>query len=217
MGLIEPGSESFGAMAAGTLDPVFRLMLETRAQLDTRSAAAIPEADLIGAAFFERADAVPTRNDALDAVMRRIDEAAILPSGSELPGYLDGLPPELCCVAGEALAQGGWITVDEGVRILSLQVPFSTVEQNGGNVFLVEMEPGSGVDRHRHVGEEYTLVLKGAVAAEDEDAMSVGSLLLRKAGSIHTPEAAGDELCAMLVILTGGVEYVPQDGDQISA
>lgn len=214
MGLIEPGSESLGANAAGTLDPVFRLMLQTRSALNNQAAAPVLESDLIGAAYFHDVDPVPMRSGALDAVMDQIDQAEILQAECELPGYLSQLPQALRVIARRSLAQGDWLIVEEGVRILGLQLHSSTVEQNGGNVYLVEMDPGASVGRHRHLGEEYTLVLKGAVCAEDEVPTSAGSLVLRSSGSVHRPEANGDELCAMLVIMTDGVEFVP---DQISA
>lgn len=220
MGVIEPGDETLGAMAAGTLDPVFRLMLETRATLDNRAEATVLEADLIGSAYFHGDDEVPMRGDALASVMQQIaDDGAMHCDNGDLlddclPAYLDGLPHDLCAVVSGSLARHDWQTTAEGIRILALQVPFSSVEQNGGSVYLVEMDAGAGVARHRHLGEEYTLVLKGAVSAENEELTHVGSLLMRSSGSVHRPRATSGELCAMLVILTGNVEYIP---DQISA
>lgn len=214
MGLIEPGSESLGASAAGTLDPAFRLMLQTRSALNIQAAAPVLEADLIGSAYFHDVDPLPMRSGALDAVMDQIDAMEPVHSMCELPGYMNQLPHALHDIFRRSLAQGDWLTVEEGVRVLGLHLRSSTVEQNGGKIYLVEMDPGSSVGRHRHLGEEYTLVLKGSIAAENEVPIPAGSLVLRSNGSVHMPEATGDELCAMLVIMTGGVEYVP---DQISA
>ena len=193
---------------------MFRLMLQTRSVLNNQAAAPVLEADLIGSAYFYDVDPLPMRSGALDAVMDQIDALEPFHSGCELPGYMNSLPHALCDIFRRSLARGDWLTVEEGVRILALQLRSSTVEQNGGKVYLVEMDPGSSVARHRHLGEEYTLVLKGTVSAEGEVPIPAGSLVLRSSGSVHKPEATGDELCAMLVIMTGGVEYVP---DQISA
>lgn len=203
------------------LDPALRLMIQTRRKLDPGRRARTLEADLIGSAFFEATEAVSMRDGALDEVMNRINEAGSPVAVAELPDYLAGLPGELRRVVSESLEENGWLDLFDGVRILPVDVAGSTLEQSGGNVILVEMEAGACVDRHRHLGEEYSLVLKGVLAADGDSpasgTVSVGSLVHRRPGSVHRPIAAPDEACAALVIQTGAVEFLPQDDDRLSA
>lgn len=219
MGLVDSDIENFGRMAAGTLDPAFRMMLEARSAFHPEASASMSEADLIASAFFEEGGEVPLRCDALKSVMKRIDKGGPLPPGIELPDYLDKAPYELRYAVARALEREGWRPGAVGVRALSLQAPGSTIEENGGSMLLFESTAGSRVQRHKHLGEEYLLVLKGAMSEENEAPMPVGSLAFKEPGSSHAPMVAPDSDCAALIILTGGFEVLSSEeaGDSVFA
>lgn len=217
MGLIEPGSESLRTLAAGTLDPMFRLMLETRAKLAPRASRSIQQADLIAVAFFEEGDEVAMRAGALDNVMKRIEEADALLSGVRVPGYLNKVPCELRNVVACALANGVWQSRGPGIRTLPLRAPRSRIEENGGSVLLFESSAGARVPRHKHLGEEYLLVLKGALSEDEEAPSPAGSLIFNGPGSSHAPRAAQGTGCAALVISTGGLEVLPTGSNRDTA
>ncbi len=209
MGLADPDIEDLGSMAAGTLDPAFRLMLKTRSAFHPEASAPLLEADLIASAFFEEGGEAPMRGGALESVMQRVDEVERLPSGIGLPDYLAAMPYELRYVVAEALEREGWQSKVPGQRALPLQAPSSTIEKRGGSILLFEATAGTRMRGHKHLGEEYLLVLKGAISEGDEAPMPAGSLIFKEPGSSHAPRMALDSDCAVLVILTGGFEFLP--------
>lgn len=217
MGIVDPDIVNLGSMAAGTLDPAFRLMLATRSWLHPGEPPAVAEANLIASAFFEEGDNAPMRPGALESVMERVNEVEPLPSGIGLPDYLDHAPYELRYAVARALEREGWRPGAVGLRALSLQTPGSTIEENGGSILLFESTAGSRVRHHKHIGEEYLLVLKGAMSEENEPAMPVGSLAFMEPGSSHAPMVAPDSDCAALIILTGGFEVLSSEeaGDSV--
>ena len=219
MGMDDPDIENLGSMASGTLDPAFRLMLKTRSLFRHKEPAAIQEADLIASAFFEAGDEVPMRPGALESVMQRVNEAKPLPSGIGLPDYLDTAPYELRYLVARALEHEKWQPRGQGKRVLPLRAPDSRIAENGGGMVLFESDAGARVQRHKHLGEEYVLVLKGTIADEDGVSRPVGSLNRYEPGSVHAPRVGPHSDCAALVILTGGFEYFSSDddGDRISA
>lgn len=211
MGLVDSDIENLGRLAAGMLDPAFRMMLEAHTAFHPEASALVSEFDLIASAFFEEGGEVPMRCDALKSVMKRIDKDDPLPSGIELPDYLDNAPYGLRYAVAQALECEGWRPGAVGARALSLRAPGSTLEENGGSMLLFESTAGSRVRRHRHLGEEYLLVLKGAMSEENEAPMPVGSLAFKEPGSSHAPTVAPDSDCAALIILTGGFEVLSSD------
>ena len=219
MGLVDSDIENLGRLAAGVLDPAFRMMLEAHTAFHPEASSLVSEVDLIASAFFEEGGEVPMRCDALKSVMQRVDEAEHLPSGIELPDYLDKAPHELRYAVARALEREGWRPGAVGVRALSLQAPGSSIEKNGGSILLFESSAGSRVRPHKHLGEEYLLVLKGAMSEENEAPMHVGSLAFKEPGSSHAPTVAPDSDCAALIILTGGFEVLSSEeaGDSVFA
>lgn len=218
MRVIEPDFESFGAMAAGTLDPAFRLVLRARAGVNPDALSPLHEANLIGSAFFENAEEAALANGALEEVMQRIDAEDFSFAQIELPSYLDEACFELRHIVQKALSTSDWQVGAPGHRHIRLQIPESTIERSGGGVYLVELDAGCSARHHRHLGEEYTLVLKGAVEGLGEGTTAkVGSLVYREKGSTHQPKAADGCDCVFLVVLTGGFEYIPIDSDLVSA
>jgi predicted ChrR family anti-sigma factor len=217
MRAIEPDIESLGAMAAGTLDPAIRLILRARATVDPETSPRLHEANLIGSAFFETTEEVALASGALEEVMQRIDAEDFSHAQIELPSYLDGACCELRYTVQKTLCTSDWQTDAPGFRYIKLQVSESTIERNGGGVYLVELDAGCKVENHRHLGEEYTLVLKGAVEGLGEGAAAqVGSFVHRKNGSTHQPRAAIGSDCAVLVVMAAGLEPVPFESGLVS-
>lgn len=219
MGQVDPDISDLSFMTAETLDPAFRMMLKTRCALNSEISASFLEADLIAAAFFEESGEVPLRSGAFESVLERIEEAEPASAEIEMPDYLDRAPGELRRMVARALEGEGWQPGAVGVRALPLQAPGSTIEENGGSIVLFESPAGTRVRRHKHLGEEYLLVLKGAFSEENEVSMPVGSLVFHEAGSSHAPAVAPGSDCAALIILTGGFEVLPSEeaGDHMFA
>jgi quercetin dioxygenase-like cupin family protein len=91
---------------------------------------------------------------------------------------------------------------------------FSLVDLEGGprvataDVGFVRLAPGLVFPRHRHLGDEETLILEGSYIETDGTRLGPGDQVVRRAGSVHgfTVDAAGP--CIYAFVLQGGVEQL---------
>ncbi len=70
---------------------------------------------------------------------------------------------------------------------------------------LLNIKAGGNVPRHRHKGDEITVVLKGSFSDQD-DHYQVGDFIVRTAGEVHSPVAAQDEDCLCLSTLDDPIQ-----------
>ena len=101
------------------------------------------------------------------------------------------------------LVQGGWGDLSfepfrDGVEICRL------VDGEPG-VALLRYAPGASVPRHRHLGLETIVVLKGS-QRDERGVYRAGAVCLNPAGSIHS--VTSDDGCVVLIQWTRPVEFV---------
>ncbi|WP_437525635.1 cupin domain-containing protein [Sorangium sp. So ce726] len=91
-----------------------------------------------------------------------------------------------------------------GMRVL----PLATGPRRATtSAILVCLEPGGGIPRHRHLGDERILVFEGAFAVDDGRVVRAGEELHSPAGSIHAiPTVVGDAPCLCAIVGEGGIE-----------
>lgn len=77
------------------------------------------------------------------------------------------------------------------------------------NCGLVHMEPGSIFPPHRHVGDEWALVLQGRCQEHSGKIFGLGDLIHKEAGSEHSFRVLGDEPFVFAVVLYGGLQILP--------
>ncbi|MAM70362.1 MAG: transcriptional regulator [Gammaproteobacteria bacterium] len=70
---------------------------------------------------------------------------------------------------------------------------------------LFSIKAGGNVPRHRHKGDEITVVLKGSFSDQD-DHYQAGDFIVRTRGEMHTPVAAQDEDCLCLSTLDAPIQ-----------
>ncbi len=78
-------------------------------------------------------------------------------------------------------------------------------EPTGVRSVLVRGLPGVVVPRHRHLGDEDILVLRGALR-DGRAVYRPGDLCHSAPGSVHSEEVVGDEECVCFVVYYGGHE-----------
>ena len=71
---------------------------------------------------------------------------------------------------------------------------------------LVHIEPGNGIPKHQHFGDEWTLVLQGRLQEDSGQTWASGDIVYRAPGSAHTICAVGDEPCIFAAVLYGKFE-----------
>lgn len=131
-------------------------------------------------------------------------------AGAMMPGFLEDLPLDLCGVASQAMSGKGWVSTRPGIEFLLLDVPGSQICEQGGSVMIVRMAPGIEGRPHRHIGEEFNLVLEGAIVASRGE-KTRGDLVHNKPGSVHKAQACKDTGCVAFSITTGPLEDVGEE------
>ena len=74
------------------------------------------------------------------------------------------------------------------------------------NCGLVHIAAGSGFPRHRHIGDEWSLVLQGSSQEDNGHVSQPGDLLHKEADSEHAFRVISDEPLVFAVVLYGGIQ-----------
>ena len=100
----------------------------------------------------------------------------------------------------------GWVASEiDGVRLYHFEGGPTVAAADCG---LVHLAPGTAFPRHRHLGDEWNLVLSGSAEEDSGEVWLPGDLAIREAGSVHGFRALGDEPFVFAVILNGGIEPI---------
>ncbi len=108
--------------------------------------------------------------------------------------------------AAGASAEPPW--VDDRVRGLRLLHVEGGPRHAGADCGLVHLLPGVRYPRHRHLGDEWVLVLSGAAEEEASGAQwAPGDLCRRPAGSAHAFRAVGSLPFVFAIVLREGIAF----------
>jgi len=188
--------------------PGLRLMDSTAALL--RGDRRPPEpTDAVGGAFLDLETPMALAPDAagraleriagLEAVDSRARQAA-RGAGRQL-GEVLALPDPLREAVFEALAAGRrWRFLGLGIR--GLRLPVGGV----GETQLFRIDPGAGVARHDHGGDEFTLVVSGGFH-DGHGHFGPGEVNIGRPGFTHEPVADRDGVCFALAVSFGDARF----------
>ena len=73
---------------------------------------------------------------------------------------------------------------------------------------LIYLEPGVLYPAHRHLGDEWTLILRGCVDENGDHLYRPGDIIFKTVDSVHSFRIVGDEPCVFAVVLHQGVEWI---------
>lgn len=133
----------------------------------------------------------------LAAISRSEEPSRSLPSAPERLGELVALPGFVQELAAKALVSSKWRFASPGVR--SLDVSGAVPGASPGEIQIIKIQPGKGVPRHTHAGEELTLVMTGSF--KDEFGFyRPGDISFGKPGIVHRPVAEPGDLCYVLAV-----------------
>ncbi len=203
-----PNGPDLARMRDPESDPGLRLMAAAAAAI--REAAPRP-ADDLAAAFLETESPSPLSPDAADLALARIDQlqeiddrarqrGAAKAAGRYL-GELTDLPDPIREAVYAVIQAGGrWLFSGPGLR--RLEIPTG----GEGKTLLLRIEPGAGVGRHDHNGDEYTLVLTGSFQ-DGFDRYGPGDVNIGRPGFVHQPIADPGPVCYALGVEFGGAKF----------
>ncbi len=96
-----------------------------------------------------------------------------------------------------------WEAFRDGIEICRLHS-----EPDGSSSALLRYAPGARLGRHRHVGYEHIIVLRGS-QIDDDGEHPAGTLLIHAPGSCHA--IVSPDGCIVLAIWEKGVQFLPAD------
>lgn len=192
-----PSDETLAAFISGNLCEANTLVVATHLAHCQECRDAVRGFAEAAGGVLEHAGAAEISAEARSAVFDRLD-AEPAEAAPEPPAIAPLDRP----MAPLSIYEGGkWQWVGPGVYRQFIDVPSET----GTRVFLLKAAPGTRLPDHRHVGTEWTCVLKGAFR-HDHGRFGAGDFDEADGSVDHNPFVEEGEECICLVALNGHVE-----------
>jgi putative transcriptional regulator len=177
-----------GALAAG---PALAVALHVA--LDPAARRTVERLGALGGALMEGEGDTPFDEALLQSTLARLDGVAVEPRPAPYaarPGF-EWAPPPLAPYLGPEV---NWRRVFGGFEEMRLSLP------GEHRVSLLRLEPGRGLPMHRHVGEEFTVVLQGGYT-DSTGNYGVGDFAVGPGPEQHEPIADPGEPCIALIVI----------------
>ncbi|MBL6784626.1 MAG: cupin domain-containing protein [PS1 clade bacterium] len=155
--------------------------------------------------LLDEAEQSDVKEDALDAIMARLDEPEPEEQNVSIQENQD-LPAALRELLDVSVEDADWRFAYPGVK--QVKLPFG---DNGETVKLLKIKPGKAAPRHTHKGIEATLVLRGAFR-DGNRLYERGQLALADQHIQHRPRAEGIEDCICLAVTDGALRFTDSIG-----
>ena len=194
-----PSEETLAAFVNASLGEGNSLVVATHLAHCASCRRAVRRMGLLAGELFQQSKKAAMGADALDACLAKLGDA---PVEAELRPNAAGIRATDRTSAPVSLYAGGkWQWVGPGVYRQFLEVP----DDEGTRVFMLKAAPGTRLPDHRHVGTEWTCVLKGAFR-HDHGRYRAGDFDEADGSVDHNPLVEKGEECICLVALNGHVE-----------
>jgi putative transcriptional regulator len=177
-----------GALAAG---PALAVALHVA--LDPTARRTVECLGALGGALMEGEDEAPFDEELLQRTLARLDGVAVEPGPAPYvprPGF-EWAPAPLAPHLDAGLR---WKRVFGGFEEMRLSLP------GEHRVSLLKLEPGHGLPMHRHVGEEFTVVLQGGYT-DSTGSYGVGDFAVGPGPEQHEPIADPGAPCIALIVI----------------
>jgi putative transcriptional regulator len=208
-----PPLELLFDFAAGTLPEPAALVVAAHAEMCAACRREIAGFEVIGGEMLAEIEPVSMNQNALEAVMARLDEPGSGAASAAAAGASDRrsragadmavssksiadlVPTVLLAYLGDDLTRLAWRRV--GGMFEEIRLPISV---KGFKASLMRLKPGSIMPVHTHRGREYTLVLAGGYQ-DNGSQYGPGDFSLKDASDVHRPVVDSDEECICLAVL----------------
>jgi putative transcriptional regulator len=180
--------------AAGVLAEGPALAVSLHLALDPAARSTVRRLTAVGGALLEDEVGSGLGEAALNQVMARLDGVSVEPKASppaRRPGF-EWAPASLMSYLGGAKE---WKRTFGGFEQIELSLHGDTHK-----VSLLRLQPGRGLPVHRHVANEYTVVLQGGYT-DNTGKYGVGDFAVGPGANEHEPIADPGEPCIALIVL----------------
>jgi putative transcriptional regulator len=180
--------------AAGVLPEGPALAVSVHVALDPAARRAVDRLRAVGGALLEAEEAgLELSAAALESVMARLEGVAVEPKAAppaRRPGF-EWAPAPLLPYLGRKhwkRAFGGFEQIEIGLH------------GDTHRVALLRLQPGKGLPVHRHVANEFTVVLQGGYT-DNTGNYAVGDFAVGPGAAEHEPIADAGEPCIALIVV----------------
>jgi putative transcriptional regulator len=179
--------------AAGTLAAGPALAVALHVALDPAARRTIERLGALGGALMEGEGDTPFDEALLQSTLARLDDVSVEPRPAPYvprPGF-EWAPPPLAHHLGSDMR---WRRVFGGLEEMRLSLP------GEHRVSLLRLAPGRGLPMHRHVGDEFTVVLQGGYT-DSTGNYGVGDFAVGPGPEEHEPIADPGDPCIALIVV----------------
>lgn len=203
---LSPSLESLVAQyAAGDLGYGMSVLMAGYITLSPAARDQYRALEQLNGVLLDEAEQSDVKEDALDAIMARLDEPEPEEQNVSVQENQD-LPAALRELLDVSVEDADWRFAYPGVK--QVKLPFG---DNGETVKLLKIKPGKAAPRHTHKGIEATLVLRGAFR-DGNRLYERGQLALADQHIQHRPRAEGIEDCICLAVTDGALRFTDSIG-----
>jgi putative transcriptional regulator len=197
-----PAEELLLDYAAGSASPTEALLLATHLAYCDICRRAVKAARAIGGMLLNTLEPMRLPPNMLNRTLAAIDACR----RDEPPA-----PPPLSAFLASQMAEAGWKRLPNGFRMRRVSAGKGTDEKGEGRAWLFDSPPGLTLLPHRHVGDEWTVVLSG-VFHDGERTYRVGDFAHRDHGETHQPSIGEGERCVSLIMVRESPRYTTMAG-----
>jgi putative transcriptional regulator len=199
-----PAEEFLLDYAAGTTSQGETLLLATHLAYCNVCRRAVQAARMVGGTLLDTLEPARLPPNMLNRTLAAID--------ADKPVVTR--PPSLSAFLGAQMAHGSWRHLPGGFRMR--RIPGESSEREGaGRVWLFDAPPGMKVPPHRHVGDEWTVILSG-LSLDGGDAYRAGDFARRDDGETHQPTIGPEGRCVSLIMVRNAPHYTTLIGKLVA-
>ncbi len=197
-----PPMDMLAAYAAGSLKLSQAVCVSAHIEMCAECQRVTRELEMVGTVLLEEQEPTDVPQALKANVLSMLDEAPE-PSAPEpvRPQPPKGLPRCLATFGIKDLNSLSWRKLWPSIQ--AAQISGSREPEA---VELLRIGAGASMAKHRHIGEEVTLILKGSFSDED-GVYGPGDFLLRSGKECHKPQASRDAECLCLTTQEGPIQF----------
>jgi putative transcriptional regulator len=190
-----PAEEFLLDYAAGTTSQAETLLLATHLAYCNVCRQAVQAARTVGGMLLDTLEPARLPPNMLNRTLAAID--------ADRP--VAAPPPSLSAFLSEQMAHDSWRRLPGGFRMRRIPGE-SSGREGAGRVWLFDAPPGMKVPPHRHVSDEWTVILSG-LFLDGDNSYRVGDFAHRDDGETHQPTIGPEGRCVSLIMVRDAPRY----------
>jgi putative transcriptional regulator len=202
-----PDTELLTAFSAGSMPLSQALCVSAHLEMCPDCQNSLRNLNKLGAHVFNKMKPSKVSDDLKESVFSKLGDTAIQNPASVIQDVNkarpvdSGVPKCLNQFIDGDYDSLSWHWVSPSIRQANL-----CVDGNGARVALLRIKPGGKASHHTHMGEEITMVLKGAFS-DESGIFQQGDFVLRGSNDKHRPMATKDSECICLTVLDAPIQF----------